>query len=130
MFLSTCLWFIAGSITSLSYTKDGRLYASGSKDGTIKIWDGQSNRCVQTIQAAHDGTQINSVTFSKNGKYILSSGKDALVKLWEVSAVRPLMYYAGAGGQVINQSINRLSVCSNADGIDHLIQLSRRKILR
>ncbi|GAU90023.1 hypothetical protein RvY_02503 [Ramazzottius varieornatus] len=85
-----------GSITSLSYTKDGRMYCSGSKDGTIKLWDGISNRCIQTIVSAHEGTQINSVCFSKNGKYILSSGKDALVKLWEVSAVRPLMYYAGA----------------------------------
>ncbi|OQV12538.1 Cleavage stimulation factor subunit 1 [Hypsibius exemplaris] len=88
-----------GSITSVAYTKDGRLYASGSKDGAIKIWDGVSNRCVQTIPSAHDSTQINSVVFSKNGKFILSSGKDALVKLWEVDAVRQMMYYAGAGGQ-------------------------------
>ncbi|XP_055356118.1 cleavage stimulation factor subunit 1-like [Paramacrobiotus metropolitanus] len=86
------------AITSLSYARDGSIYCSGSKDGAIKLWDGVSNRCMQTIPAAHDNQEINSVSISKNGKYILSYGKDENVKLWEVAAVRPLMYYTGLGG--------------------------------
>lgn len=88
----------SSAITGLAYSKDGRIYCSSSKDGTIKLWDGQSNRCFQTISSAHENTEVNSVAFTKNGKYILSYGKDEIVKLWEVSAVRPLMYYTGCAG--------------------------------
>jgi cleavage stimulation factor subunit 1 len=48
---------------------------SGSVDGSIKIWDAVSNRCIATFLQAHDGDEVCSVTFSRNGKYVLSSGK-------------------------------------------------------
>jgi cleavage stimulation factor subunit 1 len=51
---------------------------SGSVDGSIKIWDAVSNRCIATFPTflqAHDGDEVCSVTFSRNGKYVLSSGK-------------------------------------------------------
>ncbi|UYV79277.1 CSTF1 [Cordylochernes scorpioides] len=81
-------------ITMVRYSPMANLYASSSKDGNIKIWDGISNKCVPQ---AHDGNEVCSVYFSKNGKYVLSSGKDSLVKLWELSMSRCLIAYTGAG---------------------------------
>jgi len=86
-----------GEITALAWSSDGRLYVSASVDGKIKIWDGVSSRCINTCQAAHDGTEVGSVMFTRNNKYILSSGKDSLVKLWELSTNRSLIAYTGAG---------------------------------
>jgi cleavage stimulation factor subunit 1 len=45
----------AGPVTALHYSLDGRLYATCSKDGSIKVWDGISNRCVSTFHNAHSG---------------------------------------------------------------------------
>jgi len=85
------------SITSVKWSNDGRHLVSASLDGSIKIWDAVSNRCVSTFLQAHDGAEVCSVSFSRNGKYVLSSGKDSLVKLWELSTSRCLIAYTGAG---------------------------------
>lgn len=82
-----------GAITSVHYSADGRAYTTGSKDGTIKIWDGISNRCVNTLKEAHGKEPVCSVRFSKNTKYILSAGKDSNAVLWELSTGRPLNTY-------------------------------------
>jgi len=84
-------------ITTLRWSNDGKQFCSGSVDGSIKVWDGVSNRCIGTFIQAHDGAPVCSVAFSRNGKYILSSGKDSLVKLWELSTSRCLIAYTGAG---------------------------------
>ena len=57
------------------WANDGKHFVSGSVDGSIKIWDAVSNRCIATFLQAHDGDEVCSVTFSRNGKYVLSSGK-------------------------------------------------------
>ncbi|KAK3921200.1 Cleavage stimulation factor subunit 1 [Frankliniella fusca] len=84
-------------ITTIKYSPDAKVFASGSRDGSIKIWDGVSNRCVNTFIKAHGGAEVCSVTFTRNGKYLLSSGKDSLVKLWELNTSRCLIAYTGAG---------------------------------
>lgn len=58
-------------ITSIKYSPDAKTYASAGKDGSIKLWDGVSNRCINTFVKAHDGYEVCSVTFTKNGKVII-----------------------------------------------------------
>ncbi|XP_060876124.1 cleavage stimulation factor subunit 1-like [Metopolophium dirhodum] len=86
-----------GPVTSIKYEPGAKYFVSSSRDGSIKLWDGVSNKCVNTFERAHNGSQVCSVTFSRNGKFILSSGKDSLVKLWELSTSRCLIAYTGAG---------------------------------
>ncbi|XP_046850155.1 cleavage stimulation factor subunit 1-like isoform X2 [Xenia sp. Carnegie-2017] len=112
--------FHNGPITQVCYSLSGHLYASTSKDGCIKVWDGVSNRCISTFPNAHNGNevelvmekcflfviqwhslssfnpQVSSVTFSKNSKYLLTSGKDSLIFLWELSSGRAVSMYTGA----------------------------------
>jgi cleavage stimulation factor subunit 1 len=58
-------------LTQVNYSPNGNLYVSASKDGDIKIWDGVSNRCVNTFLKAHDGAEVCSATFSRNAKVSL-----------------------------------------------------------
>lgn len=60
----------SGSITCVRFAPTAKLYASGSIDGCIKIWDGVSGRCINTIPDAHGGAEIFSVQFTRNGKVI------------------------------------------------------------
>ncbi|KAK7093311.1 cleavage stimulation factor subunit 1-like [Littorina saxatilis] len=84
-------------LTAVDWSPNGNMYASSSKDGDIKVWDGVSNKCVTTFRLAHQGQQVCSLYFSRNSKYLLTSGKDSLVKLWELSTNRCLIVYTGAG---------------------------------
>jgi len=77
-----------GPINMLRYAMEGNIYASCSKDGAIKLWDGVSNLAVNTIPNAHNGAEVTSVQFTKNQKYLLSCGKDGTVRLWELSTGR------------------------------------------
>lgn len=58
----------SAGITDVHYSDNARLFVSASKDGDVKIWDGVSNRCVETFQRAHDGAEITSARFTKNAK--------------------------------------------------------------
>ncbi|GAB6033095.1 hypothetical protein CHUAL_012708 [Chamberlinius hualienensis] len=86
-----------GPITCVQYCPSANMYATSSKDGDIKIWDGVSNKVVNTFISAHEGYEVCSVAFSRNSKYLLSSGKDSLVRLWELSSSRCILVYTGAG---------------------------------
>ncbi|CAE1310649.1 CSTF1 [Acanthosepion pharaonis] len=86
-----------GPITSVKWSPNAHLYVTSSKDGDLKLWDGVSNKCINTFKHAHDGQEVCSAVFSRNSKYILSSGKDSLVRLWELSTNRCLIIYTGAG---------------------------------
>ena len=48
-----------------SHQHSGKHFCSGSKDGSVKIWDGVSNRCIATFLQAHDGAEVCSVVFSR-----------------------------------------------------------------
>lgn len=56
------------SVTTVQYALTGKVYASGSADGSIKLWDAVSGRCINTFAQAHDGAEVCSVAFSRNGK--------------------------------------------------------------
>ncbi|NP_001315488.1 cleavage stimulation factor subunit 1 [Danio rerio] len=85
------------TICGVCYNPSANSYVTCSKDGSIKLWDGVSNRCVTTFDKAHEGAEVCSAVFSKNSKYILSTGKDSVAKLWEISTGRTLVKYTGAG---------------------------------
>lgn len=58
------------SVTCVKYAPTAKVYATGSLDGSIKLWDAVSGRCINTFDKAHDGAEVCSVVFSRNGKVI------------------------------------------------------------
>jgi len=70
-------------VTTLSFSPDGKLLASGSDDSSIRIWDFQTETLLQTLQG--HSSYIWGLGFSPNGQYLASASQDGHVLLWQKS---------------------------------------------
>jgi len=71
---------------SVTYSPDGKYFASYSDDYTIKLWDAKLVRQIQTITAHVNN--INQVTFSANSKYLISASDDEYIRVWDTRSMR------------------------------------------
>lgn len=76
----------AGTIESVALAPGGRLAASASLDGTVKVWD-VTNGQIQTTYTGHGGP-VFAVAIASDDKTIASAGADNKVHVWEVGAAK------------------------------------------
>ena len=69
-----------GGVTSVAFSADGRLLASGSADRTVRIWEVGSASMLKVLKG-HTGN-VTSVAFSGDNQLIASASLDKTVKLW------------------------------------------------
>lgn len=71
-----------GAVCAVSWSPDGGRIASGSRDHTVRVWDGQTGAHTKTLEG-HSGT-VFSVAWSPDGRHIVSGsgapGND--VRIW------------------------------------------------
>ncbi|KAF9971706.1 hypothetical protein BGZ73_005258 [Actinomortierella ambigua] len=91
-------------INDIQYGHSGSVFLTGSKDGTIKIWDAVAGRVTRTIENAHGGQPVTTVQLSKSGRYILSGGLDSNRQLWDIGSGKLIHSFQGAAQQTERQS--------------------------
>jgi periodic tryptophan protein 2 len=70
-----------GPIACVDFSQTGSLLASGSWDGTLKIWDVYKNECVDTFE---HGCDVLGVSFRADGKEVVSCATNGLLYVWDV----------------------------------------------
>ncbi|MBD2353737.1 PD40 domain-containing protein [Tolypothrix sp. FACHB-123] len=67
-------------IYSIGISPDGKTFASGAGDNTIKVWNLHTGENIATFNGHSDS--VRSVTFSSDGLILASGSSDNTVKLW------------------------------------------------
>ncbi|GHI09177.1 hypothetical protein AQI88_13050 [Streptomyces cellostaticus] len=84
--LSTPLSGHSDRVTSVAYSPDGRVLATGSYDKTVRLWNVSDPTRPRPLGAPLVGDAVaNDVTFSPDGHTLVAAGADARLRLWNVS---------------------------------------------
>ena len=83
----------AGAVNSVSFSPDGTTLASGSLDGTVKLWNASTRDHIATLQGHRKS--VWSVAFSPDGTTLASGSLDGKVKLWNVSTKENIATLSG-----------------------------------
>jgi eukaryotic-like serine/threonine-protein kinase len=73
-------------VSGLAYPPDGTTLATGSIDGTIRLWDTASGALRATLPGHMQET--TDVAFSPDGRTLASIGKGESLKLWHIPTLR------------------------------------------
>ena len=92
------------AVNFVAFPRDEGTLASGSRDGTVKLWDVATQQDITTLTA-----RANSVAFSLDGTTLASGSYDGTIELWNVVTQQNIGTFEGHTNQVS-------SVALSADG--------------
>jgi tetratricopeptide (TPR) repeat protein len=76
-------------VNSVAFSPEGKILASGSRDGTLILWDVAERQPLGQPLTAHK-REVMSLAFSPDGKILASGSGDNTVILWDVAERQPL----------------------------------------
>ena len=77
------------AITTLDLSPNGLRIVTGSRNGSLQLWDAATGAPVGKPLTGHT-LYVNSVAFSPDGKSIVSASRDHTLRLWDANTGDPL----------------------------------------
>jgi eukaryotic-like serine/threonine-protein kinase len=95
-----------GGCFTLAFHPDGKRIATGSLDGTVKLWDATTGQELFTFPG--HATEITKVVFSPDGKRVAAAnGFDRTVNVWDIATRQVVFPLTGLTGDVYGVAFSR-----------------------
>jgi WD40 repeat protein len=110
------------AVRGLSFSPDGTMLASGSLDGTIRLWTIPRGEPIGTLPGHMEET--SDVAFSPDGRTLASANIQHSVKLWHVATRREVVSwdFPSAGGTVKFSPDGRYLAVTTSTNSIHLFE--------
>ncbi|XP_063909715.1 periodic tryptophan protein 2 homolog [Zophobas morio] len=82
----------SNNMSSICYSTDGQLLASGGEDGKVKLWNVHSGFCFVTF--SEHSSAVTSVAFSGSKKFLVSASLDGTVRAYDLIRYRNFRTFA------------------------------------
>lgn len=111
-------------VKSVAFSPNGTILASGSAQGTVKLWNVATQRNIRTL---HSDSRVASVAFSPNGHILASHSHD--VNLWDVATGRNIatLFRTYGGGAVALSRDGTILAAGSPDNKVRLWDVSTRQ---
>ncbi|MBN1679662.1 MAG: SH3 domain-containing protein [Anaerolineae bacterium] len=115
-----------GSVTAVDFNATGTILASGSRDGTVRLWDTYTSTELATL--VHDD-RISAIVFSPNSAQIATVTQGGTVRLWDAGSgveIATFTNNAEAGALAFSPDGSRIAVGGmNSDAQGGLVGMAR-----
>jgi WD40 repeat protein/serine/threonine protein kinase len=98
-----------GTPTSAAFAPDGKLFAIGGDDGTVRLYDTGAAQKERAEIKAHKGAVLSLAFVPGPGSHLVSAGENGIVTLWNLQNGKPLRHFQGHTGKALH-------VAASADG--------------
>ncbi len=120
----------AGTVRSIAFSPDGTRLASGSSDGTAKLWDTASGQEVATLRGHM--TRVRYLAFSPDGTSIALVSLDKTVRLWNPTTLQERVPLRGHTDNVLSLAFSpdgTRIVTASTDNTIKLWELATSRVL-
>jgi WD40 repeat protein/serine/threonine protein kinase len=117
-------------VHTVSVSAEGRLALSGSWDGTVRLWEARTGRCLRVYEGENG---LGASCISGDGRLSLVRTSDGVVRLRETDTGRVLHQLdmpPGLGGSVGLGAGDRLALVAGPDTTTHVWDLETGRIVR
>jgi WD40 repeat protein len=86
-------------VFAVAFSPDGKTLASGSEDGSVRVWDTETGMERGTL-GGHAGP-VEAIAYHPDGASLATAGQDRTIKLWEARTCKERVTLRGHKGAVL-----------------------------
>ena len=117
------------SVRSVEYSADGKILASGSSDGTIRLWDPQATKNIAVLTGHQNA--VTDIAISGDSRKLASIGADEkFVRLWNINTQRHITDLKGKFNAIHSLAFSPNSdiiAAGDFDGTVKLLSTEKKK---